>query len=189
VSAAGGPCIATRRRLAWRVTFGLSLLLAPASEAAASTDVPLFTITKSENRNFIQYAVGVDSQCIPTPGTPVHAYWRMIERGPTVTAPLLAREIKAYGLASQQLVPPVTPGAAGAVRIVLTAVPDRPVLVETSRATDGTCSALSTTRIASASAHLASVYVRLKWPFGIDYLLLRGWSMDGAHSVEEKLGT
>lgn len=153
----------------------------------AAREVPLFTIAKSENRNLVQYAVHVDESCNPTGPAPVYAYWRMLEQGPTRTAPLLAREVRAYGISGQQVVPPATAGAVGAVRIVLAAVPDRPVLIETLRASDGTCRALSTARIAGASAHLFDVYVRLRRTFGVDYLLLQGWSMDGTHRVEEKI--
>jgi hypothetical protein len=153
------------------------------------TEAPVFTITKSENRNFVQYVVRVDAQCAPVPGMPVYAYWRMLEQGPSSTAPLLAREVRAYGLASQQTVSPVTPGAAGAVRVVLAAVTDRPVLVETWRTSEGACRALPSTRIAAAPAHLSNVYVRLKSLFGVEYLLLQGWSMDGTHRLEEKIGT
>lgn len=176
-----------RRRVWWLALVAGAVFGAPA-EASASGEAELFTISRSLNRNLVQYAVHVDAACIPAAGAPVYAYWRMLERGPTSTAELLPHESRAYGLASQQVVSPVTGGAAGAVRIVLRAVPSRPLLVETWRAGDGTCRALTTAQIAGAPAHLAGVYVRLKSPISVDYLLLQGWSMDGTRRVEEKLG-
>ncbi len=170
------------------MAFGVCAVVGTRSDAAAQGEAQVFTIAKSENRNLVQYAVHVDAECAPTAGAPVYAYWRMLEQGPTRTAPLLAREGKAYGLASQQIVPPVTAGVAGAVRIALAAVPARPVLVETWRASDGACRAQATVSIAGAPAHLFNVYVRLKPPLSVEYLLLQGWSMDGTHRVEEKLG-
>lgn len=170
------------------MTFTVCAISGTPSDAAASGEAQLFTIAKSENRNIVQYAVHVDADCVPTPGLPVYAYWRMLEQGPARTAPLLAREGKAYGLASQQIVRPVTAGAAGAVRISLAAVPARLVLAETWRASDGACRAHATVSIAGAPAHLSNVYVRLKLPFSVEYLLLQGWSMDGTRRVEEKLG-
>jgi len=170
------------------MAFGLCAGIGTTSDAAASSEARVFTIAKSENRNVVQYSVHVDAGCVPTPEAPVYAYWRMLEQGPASAAPLLKHEVKAYGLSSQRLVPPVTPGAAGAVRVVLAAVPSRPVLVETLRAPDGTCRAQATVQIAGAPAHLTEVYVRLKSAFGVDYLLLRGRSMDGGRPVEEKLG-
>jgi hypothetical protein len=169
------------------IVLGLCAVLGRPSEAAVPTEVSLFTITKSENRNFVQYGIRLDAQCVPVPANPVYAYWRMLEQGPSSTAPLLGRELRAYGMANQQIVSPVTPGAVAAVRVVLAAVPDRPVLVEIWRTGDGACRALPSTRIAGAPAHLFNVYVRLKWPLNVDYFLLQGWAMDGTHRVEEKV--
>jgi hypothetical protein len=69
----------------------------------------------------------------------------------------------------------------------LRAVPSRAIAVETSRAPGGACRAVATTVIAGAPAHLFNVYARLKWPFGVDYLLLQGWSIDGRRLLKEKL--
>jgi hypothetical protein len=165
------------------VAFGSSP--APAAADPASTaSVPLFSIAKSENKNQVQYAVRVDANCAPAGTAPVYAYWRMLEQGPTPTAPLLSREFDAYGLASQVI---LARGAGGGqARAVLKALPSRPVTIETLRGADGACRALSTVPISGAPAHLFNVYVRLKWD-GVDYLLLQGWSMDGSHVVREKL--
>jgi hypothetical protein len=174
-------------RHAWALILGLYFAVGADTQPPVGKEVPLFTISKSENRNQVQYAVRTDAQCVPEDGSPVYAYWRMLEQGPTRTAPLLPREAKAYGLASQRIVAPQTSGAIGAVRIVLNAVADRPVLVELWRAADGACRAFSTVPIAGAPAHLDNVFVQLKWPFGVAYLLLQGRSIDGTRRVEEKL--
>jgi hypothetical protein len=165
-----------------------------ASRAAAAAAppaihvLPLFSISKSENKNQVQYAIRVDDRCVPLADTPVFAYWRMLEQGPTRTEPLLAHELPAYGIASQVR----TAGGPQGTRIVLTlrALPSHAIEVETLPSTaGGGCQALSTATINGAPAHLYDVYVRLKWFFGgVDYLLLQGWSMDGTHLVTERLG-
>lgn len=151
---------------------------------ASGAFVPAFSIAKSENKNQVQYVVRVDDQCTPIGPAPVSAYWRMLESGPTQTAPILPREVVAYGLASQAVVANATSGTA--VRIVLKAMPSRPLTIVTSRGGDGVCRAVATISIAGASAHLFNVYVHLKWD-GVDYLLLRGWSLDGSHVVSETI--
>jgi hypothetical protein len=166
-----------------------SALVAPSAlgqpAAATVVEVPLFAISKSENKNQVQFAVRVDDHCAPMPSAPVLAYWRMLEKGPARTEPLLAREEQAYGLASQLV---TARGASGGeVRLVLRAVPGRTILVQTSPGRGSACQALSTVQIGGSPAHLYGVYARLKWPFGLDYLLLQGWSMDGTHVVTEKL--
>jgi len=177
-----------RRTCVWGLALVAGALVGAPAQATVSGEAELFTIARSQNRNLVQYAVHLDAACVPVAGASVYAYWRMLERGPTSTAPLLPHEERAYGLASQQVVSPTTAGAAGAVRVVLRAVPSRPLLVETWRAGDGACRVLTTVQIAGAPAHLGSVYVRLKSPIRVDYLLLQGWSLDGTRRVEEKLG-
>ncbi|HEX4447271.1 MAG TPA: DUF4833 domain-containing protein [Polyangiaceae bacterium] len=150
----------------------------------ASAVVPVFSIAKSENRNQVQYVVRLDDHCAPSGPAPVSAYWRMLEKGPMQTAPLLSREVRAYGLASQAVVDGDASG--GRVRAVLKALPQRPLLIVTSRGADGSCRALATVVIAGAPAHLFDVYVHLRW-YGVDYVLLQGWSTDGSRVVREKL--
>jgi uncharacterized protein DUF4833 len=152
--------------------------------AASGSVVPVFSIAKSENRNQVQYVIGLDDHCAPVGGAPVSAYWRMLELGPTQTAPILPREVPAYGLASQVVLARDANG--GQVRVALKALRGRSIIISTSRRSDGACQGLATTSIAGTPAHLFNVYVRLKWD-GVDYLLLQGWSMDGSHVVRERL--
>jgi hypothetical protein len=168
------------------VSLALGLAVAPAAAPKPQAHtLSLFTIGKSQNKNQVQYAVHVDAQCVPASGAPVFAYWRMLELGPNRVEPLLPRELSAYGPASQLA---ATRGAdGGKVRLVLRALPDRPIFVETRRAAGGTCRAFATVPIAGSPAHLFNVYVKLTWHLSVDYLLLRGWSLDGARVLSEKL--
>jgi hypothetical protein len=151
---------------------------------ARGTLLPVFTIAKSENKNQVQYVVRVDDRCAPLGPAPLSAYWRMLERGPTATAPLLSREVPAYGLANQAVV--ANDAIGGRVAAVLKVLPDRPVTIDTRRGGDGACRAMATVTLAGTQAHLFNVYVHLRWD-GVDYLLLQGWSMDGSQVVREKI--
>ena len=164
----------------------LSLLAgaAGADPPSATRALPIFSISKSENKNQVQYAIRVDDHCQPVAGAPVFAYWRMLEKGPTVTEPLLAHEQDGYGIASQ--VTTQTPGGAS-VHLVLRAVRGRSIAVDVTRTASGTCRALATVAILGTPAHLFDVYAKLKWPFGVESLLLQGWSLDGTRVIEEKL--
>jgi Domain of unknown function (DUF4833) len=146
--------------------------------------VPVFSIAKSENKNQVQYVVRVDDHCAPVGPAPMSAYWRMLESGPTQTAPILDREVRAYGLASQVVV--ASDGSGGQVRAVLKALPSRPLTIATSRGAGGACRAVATASIAGAPAHLFNVYVHLRWD-GVDYLLLQGWALDGSHVIHETI--
>jgi len=156
-----------------------------AGATASTVDIPLFSISKSENKNQVQYAVHVDEHCAPVSDAPVSAYWNMRELGPTRTEPLLARELPAYGAASQAILERDADG--GKIRIVLRAMPSRPIVVAVSRATGNTCQASAMVTIAGGPARLFDVYAKLLMPFGVEYLLVRGWSLDGARVVTERL--
>jgi hypothetical protein len=47
------------------------------------------------------------------------------------------------------------------------------------------CRATAAATIAGTEARLEFVYVRIAWPFGIDYLLLRGNRWEGGLPIEE----
>ena len=160
-----------------RAGLGLSLFLFPALAHAREIE-SLFLVSKSENRNQVHYALAVDESCAPVGPTPIRAYWRMLEKGPTATEPLLDREQSAYGLASQLV-------KDGVVTAILRALPSRPIVVHTWRGDNGTCHAASRATIDGVDARLFNVHVALKL-FGVDYLLLTGWSDDG-RTVREKI--
>jgi hypothetical protein len=138
--------------------------------------VDAFFVSKSENRNQVHYAVAVDARCAPSGASPAIARWKMFEKGPTIEEPLLDREQRAYGIASQTILFRTDTG--GRVRIVLRALPSRPVIVETF-AQDGVCRAVARMQIRDATVRLFNVHLALSWPVGLDHLVLQGWSDDG----------
>jgi hypothetical protein len=160
-------------------------LLARAGGAEVGRDVAsVFLIAKSENRNEVHYGIRLDAGCAPVGPAPVFAYWRMLEHGPLATEPLLPREVDAYGFADQRVVERGAEG--GRVAIRLHALPGRPIVVET-RPHAGVCEATATTRIDGGPATLQRVFAQLKWPFGIDHLLLSGRSLADGRPVEERI--
>ena len=59
----------------------LSLLALPARSLAAGVDAavtPLFSISKTENRNYVQFAERLDEACAPVGPAPIYAFWRMM---------------------------------------------------------------------------------------------------------------
>lgn len=145
----------------------------PAEEGRSLDSV--FFVAKSENRNQVHYGISLDGACAPRGDAPVFAYWRMFERGPRASEPLLAREVPAYGFAEQRVL--VRDERGGRVLVRLNALPKRPIVFETSRQGD-TCVARARATIAGAPAWLTSVFVQLRWPWGVAHMDLSG--LDGA---------
>jgi hypothetical protein len=144
---------------------------------------PLFSISKTENRNYVQFAERLDPACAPAESAPVYAYWRMLERGPAAVEALLPIEQPAYGVASQTVIER-SPGH-GLVSVTLRALPTTPLLVESRRGANGACEASARTSIAGVDARLFNVHAVLRWPFGIAHLLVSGWSLADGHPVRD----
>jgi hypothetical protein len=173
------------------MALGMGIVLAQPGDARADDvrfgahDVAsIFSIAKSENRNQVHYGIRLDERCMPRPGAPVFGYWRMYEDGPNELEPMLEREVGAYGFASEQVLP--AQAGTGRVRVVLRALPNRPILVETS-GQNGQCTATATLDVAGTKARLGQVFAQLKWPFGVDYLVVTGVSLRDGHVVRETL--
>ncbi len=149
-------------------------MAALSSTAAANTagQIPsALVITKSSNKNEVNYAVEVDDACEPVGPAPVHPYWRMIERGEGVTQGLRSDELRVLGIAHQEIGP-------GFVRLSIRGMPNRDIVIHTWRAANGACETSADTTIAGVPARIANVYVREKM-FGIAYVQLTGWASGG----------
>ena len=144
----------------------------------------VFFVAKSENRNEVHYGISLDAACSPAGSAPVFAYWRMRERGPLAIEPLLSLEVPAYGIGPQQVVDRGERG--GRVVVALNALPRRPIAID-STADGATCRAVARATIAGVAATLTSVFVQLRWPFGVDHLLLTGRSDADGQIVRERL--
>ena len=167
---------------------GAVALLAPlargGSTGAERAVESVFFVAKSENRNEVHYGVALDARCAPAGASPVFAYWRMREHGPLATEPLLSREVPAYGLSWQHVVERDERG--GRVVVGLNAVPGRAIAIDTAQDGAG-CSATARAMIDGTAASLTSVFVQLRWPFGVDYLLLSGRAATDGREIRERL--
>jgi hypothetical protein len=143
----------------------------------------VFLVAKSENKNQVHYAVRVDDACNVIGTDPLYGYWRMLEKRGEIE-PMLSREVRAYGLEPVQRIE--KSGDATTIYARMNAIPDRILRVTVTR-TAGRCEARATTSIAGTDAQLRLIYIRLSWPFGVDYILLRGSRLADGHSIEEKI--
>lgn len=148
------------------------LLPLPASAGQLSELPSALVITKSSNRNEVHYAALVDESCPPAGPSPVRPYWRMLERGPLATEPLLESEQHRLGVERQEVI-------GDRIQFALRGMPTRPITVRTWRASDGRCTSSAEMTIAGVPARLAGVYVR-QTLFGVDYVVFTGWSEEGA---------
>ncbi len=162
----------------------VALAARPAGAAPGRRIESVFFVAKSENRNEVHYGIVLDRDCVPAGPSPVFAYWRMREHGPLATEPLLSREVAAYGIAEPQRTDRAERG--GRVVFRLNAMPNRMIAIDTAPDGDG-CRAAARVMIGGTPAALISVFVQLRWPFGVDYLLLSGRAATDGRVVRERL--
>lgn len=170
------------------MTSAAALFVPPLARGAAPgietrTVDSVFFVAKSENKNQVHYGIRLDEACMPIGANPVFAYWRMFEHGPLATEPLLARELPAYGVGSQRL---ERSGAGARVVLTLNALPKRPIVIE-STVGAATCTARATIPIGGVPASLGRVFVQLRWPFGVDHLMLEGRASGDGRVVRERV--
>jgi hypothetical protein len=161
---------------------GGALVAGLSSVARASSrpaEIPsALVITKSSNRNQVNYAVQVDEACMPSGPAPVHPYWRMLERSANATEPLVEGELRAFGVQRQNI-------DGGGVNVVLRGMPARSITIRTWRGPDGKCASSASMTIAGIAARVTNVFVRQKL-FGVDYVEVTGSTPRG-ELVRERL--
>jgi hypothetical protein len=153
------------------------MLVATSSASQDRTIPSALFVSKSENKNQVHYGVRVDDKCVLTSPAPVFPYWKMLERGPDATEPLLAREESAYGIADQRV-------NGDTVTVTLRALPARPITIRIARTENG-CVASAETTIDGQSARLFNVHVALGF-LHVDHLVITGWATDG-HVLRERV--
>jgi hypothetical protein len=156
---------------------GAMLVVGPAR--AERTVSSVMFVSKSENKNQVHYGVHLADDCTFAGNAPVYAYWRMLEKGPMATEPLLDREQKAYGIERQDV-------HGDTARVTLHALPGRVITVRVGRAADGTCGATAETTIGGHAARLFNVHVALGF-LHVDHLLIQGWAQQGGALTRERV--
>jgi hypothetical protein len=154
----------------------LPLLASPSRESPVPRPSELpsaMVIAKSSNRNQVHYAVAVNESCVPAGPAPVRPYWRMRERGPSVTEPLQAAEQRVLGVDHQEV-------SGSAVQFALTGMPGRQFTVHSMQAGPGRCVSWVGTTIAGTPARLGSIFVQQGFFGSVDYVLLKGTADDGS---------
>ena len=82
------------RSLAKLIVLGVVLATTESSGGPDRNVVPsAFFVSKSANANQVHYSVDVDETCAPRGPTPVRPYWRMLEKSPNASEPLLTSQL------------------------------------------------------------------------------------------------
>lgn len=146
----------------------------------------LFFISKSDDRNRVDYGMRLDRKCAPYGEEPVFPYWRLFEPPlPVRTKPMEAMAKLAYGISTQHVVRRTASG--GETTIKLRQV-KRAIVITTSLGANGRCTALVRTKIANVqNVQLVSIFVKLSGPLSVSYIDIKGKKPATAMPIEERL--
>lgn len=146
----------------------------------------LFFISKSDDRNRVDYGMRLDSNCAPYGEEPVFPYWREFEPPPPVRSkPLGAFAKMGYGIATQRVLKRSATGGETTIRLKQV---KRTLFITTRRAADGHCTALVRTKIANIQdAQLSSIFVKLAGALTVSYIDIKGINRATSKPIEERL--
>jgi hypothetical protein len=158
-------------------------LVAHADPSFGPHDVrTIFYISKSDDRNRVDYGVRLDAACLPVGSEPVYAYWHRFEPGQPRYGDLNLMDRRAYAISSQAVRSTAPEGSW--IELRLAALPGERVLVLVQRAGEG-CIARARFDIRGRPAFLDHIHVTLRGPLAIDHVTLRGEDVSSGTPVFE----
>jgi hypothetical protein len=165
--------------------------LSPAAQARASEinfgshDVQTtFFISKSDDRNRVDYGMRLDAACAPTGEDSVFPYWRDLEKAPVQIHGLSLLDRIAFGIAEQHVLARTETGGEYSIRLKQV---DRLILITTKKEANGSCSAIPRTAIKGTEAQLVSVFAKLGGFASVDYLDVFGKSLQSGSPARERI--
>lgn len=146
----------------------------------------LFFISKSDDRNRVDYGMRLDADCLPSEKEAVFPYWREFENSPPVRTHLLSYfEYYPYGIATQRMVSRSAKGSEYFVRLKRI---HRDLYVTTTKGADGRCTAMVRTVIAGQDgSELLSAFVKLRRAMSVEYVDIHGRAPSTGAPIEERI--
>ncbi len=182
------------RRLAG-ITLGslaFAAALSPAAPAQAaeitfgSHDIPTtFFISKSDDRNRVDYGMRLDASCAPYGEEAIFPYWRVFEGSPPVrTKELSLMDRIPYGISEQRALSRSATGSEYSLRLKQF---ERPIVIITKKEANGSCSAMARSTVNGSQAQLVSVFAKLAGFASVDYIDVFGKDLQSGAPVTERI--
>jgi hypothetical protein len=166
--------------------------LAPATASAGlpefgPRDVPTtFYISKSDDKNRVDYGIHMDERCAAPNDDSIFLYWREFEHAPPVKLIALSTlDYIPYGIGEQRAVRKMRDG--GIYFLKLKQFDKTPIYIITKKGADGKCTAQARSLIGGKEAELSYIYVKLKGPMSVDYLDVHGKDLETGAEITERL--
>jgi hypothetical protein len=149
----------------------------------------VFYISKSDDRNRVDYGIHLDDRCVPIKDDAVFQYWRDFENSPPVRIHTLGIiEYIPYGISEQRTIRKAPGGGYQIIR--LRQFEKTPIGIITKKEADGHCSSQARATINGKEAELTYVYVKLAKGGiapSVDYVDVHGKALDTGVEVQERV--
>jgi hypothetical protein len=173
----------------------LAASVIPGSAVAGDTDFgpndlpTVFYISKSDDKNRVDYGIRLDGRCAPTKDDAVWPYWREFENAPPVRIhPLGTFEYVPYGISEQRSIRKTLNG--GIHMMKLRQFDKTQIGIVTKKEADGHCSSQARAIINGKESELTYIYVKLGkggLTPSVEYVDVHGKDLDtGAEITERK---
>ena len=143
----------------------------------------VFYISKSDDKNRVDYGIRLDADCVPVGNSAVFGYWREYEYTPPHINGLSILDRIPYGISSQGLVSRTATGADYYMRLRQF---ERTIAIATKKEADGTCSAIARAKINGSVAQFVFVYAKLAGPFSVEYIDIHGKDFATGAAIVER---
>lgn len=170
---------------------GLALLAAGGVAAATDRRVgphdvaTIFYVSKSDDRNRVDYGVHLDARCRPVGEEPVFAYWHRFEPGEPRFGDLNFFDEQAYGITSQRVAS--SNGGGTWIEIETRAAPGERLLVLVTRARDGEgCVARLRMRLSGRHAWVERAHVQLAGPMQVESITFYGTEVGSGTRIRHR---
>lgn len=170
------------------VSAAIALAVVVAAPAAAlrvdATDVPtVFYVTKSDDRNRVDYGIRLDDRCRPDRDQPIFVYWRRFEPGQSRFGDLSFLDRQAYGITDQRISSSNDGGTW--VELRTRAANGRRLLVLATPSDDG-CHARVRMDLGGRPVWLHHAHVQLYGPMMVDYITFYGTDVETGARVRHR---
>lgn len=182
------------RKFALIVTL-LAASILPGSASAGDTDFgsndlpTTFYISKSDDKNRVDYGIRLDGRCAPIKDEAVWPYWRVFENAPPIRMQSLSTfDFIPYGISEQRSIRKTLNG--GVHLMKLRQFDKTQIAIVTKKEADGKCSSQVRAIINGKESELTYIYVKLArggLTPSVDYVDVHGKDLDtGAEITERK---
>jgi hypothetical protein len=148
-----------------------------------------FYISKSDDRNRVDYGIRLDQRCAPAKDDAVFPYWREFENSPPVRTHSLGMfEYVGYGFAEQRTVKKLPNG--GIHILKLKQWDKSPIAIITRKEADGHCSSEVHAMIAGKESELVYLYVKLAkggLTPSVDYVDVHGKDLETKADITDRM--